>query len=137
MEEKERRKFRVIVGGTSEMSDYDFLKSKCDLVLSRKLSDPDFEVIIVSSDSKKGVDILAEKYAQEKGLEFKKYKTDWDKLGKKAGIYRNRRMSEESNACIAFLSGDEVVDRGIKNLVSIATKEKLLLREIYYPSRKA
>lgn len=127
---EKKKEFKVIIFGPREFNDYDLLKSKCDSILFRKLEDPEYSVSIVSAHSP-GVCLLCEKYAKERDIPVQIITADWDKYGKKAGIYRNKKMAEVSNACILFyVSGDESLNRGVKNMLSIAQENKLLIREI-------
>ncbi len=125
--------FKVIISGPKEFKDYEFLKTECDRVLSRKLVDSEVKVTIMSGCSS-GVENLGERYAKERGLAVQTFPADWNKLGKKAGILRHKRMAKESNACILFFmsAGGETMNRITKTLLSIAKEEKLLIREIEY-----
>ena len=128
------KEFKVIISGPKNFSDYKFLKSKCDIILSRKLKDPDCKVIIMSGCTS-GCDLLGEKYAKERGLSVQKFPADWNRIGKRAGLLRHKRMAKESNACILFfMSGGDDLNRPTKTLLSISKEEKLLIREIEYPS---
>lgn len=51
--------FRVIICGSREFDDYDLLKEKCDLILSRKAADPTEKIVIVSGCAR-GADRLGE-----------------------------------------------------------------------------
>lgn len=120
--------FRVIICGSREFDDYEFLRDKCDKILSRKAADPTEEIVIVSGCAK-GADTLGERYASERGYQVLRYPAQWDKYGKSAGYRRNREMAEVSNACIAFLSSISE-NRGTKNMISTALKMNLLVREV-------
>jgi hypothetical protein len=120
--------FRVIICGSREFDDYEFLRDKCDKILSRKAADPTEEIVIVSGCAK-GADTLGERYASERGYQVLRYPAQWDKYGKSAGFRRNKEMAEVSNACIAFLSLTSE-NRGTKNMISTALKMNLLVREV-------
>lgn len=120
--------FRVIICGSREFDDYEFLRDKCDKILSRKTADPTEEIVIVSGCAK-GADTLGERYASERGYQVLRYPAQWDKYGKSAGYRRNKEMAEVSNACIAFLSLTSE-NRGTKNMISTALKMNLLVREV-------
>lgn len=120
--------FRVIICGSREFDDYEFLRDKCDKILSRKAADPTEEIVIVSGCAK-GADTLGERYASERGYQVLRYPAQWDKYGKSAGYRRNKEMAEVSNACIAFLSLTSE-NRGTKNMISTALKMNLLVREV-------
>jgi len=120
--------FRVIICGSREFDDYDLLKEKCDLILSRKAADQTEKIVIVSGCAR-GADRLGEKYAEEKGYEVLRYPADWDRYGKSAGYRRNKQMAEVANACIAFFSS-VAENKGTKNMVSLARNMNLLVREV-------
>lgn len=120
--------FRVIICGSREFDDYDLLKEKCDLILSRKAADSTEKIVIVSGCAR-GADRLGEKYAEEKGYEVLRYPADWDRYGKSAGYRRNKQMAEVANACIAFFSS-VAENKGTKNMVSLARNMNLLVREV-------
>lgn len=120
--------FRVIICGSREFDDYEFLRDKCDKILSRKAADTTEEIVIVSGCAK-GADTLGERYASERGYQVLRYPAQWDKYGKSAGYRRNKEMAEVSNACIAFLSLTSE-NRGTKNMISTALKMNLLVREV-------
>lgn len=127
---EEKKEFKVIIFGPKDFNDYEFLKQKCNNILSKKLKDPDYKVTIVSAHSP-GVCLLGERYAKEYNIPVQIITANWDKYGKKAGVYRNKKMAEISNACIVFyIPGGDELNRGVKNMVSIAQENKLLLREI-------
>lgn len=119
--------FNVIISGSQDFKDYNLLKEKCDFYLSRKIKDG--KKIVVISGGTEGADKLGEKYAAENGFEVRRFIADWNRFGKFAGLRRNQQMTEIGNACIAFFSsyGD---NKGVTNLVSIARKNHLLVREI-------
>lgn len=120
--------FRVIICGSREFDDYELLRDKCDKILSRKAADPNEEIVIVSGCAR-GADTLGERYAAERGYQVLRYPAQWEKYGKSAGYRRNKEMAEVANACIAFLSSTSE-NRGTKNMISVASKMNLLVREV-------
>lgn len=119
--------FKVIICGSRDFDNYDLLKEKCDTILSRKKEEGE-EIVIVSGCAR-GADKLGEKYAEENGYTVSKFPANWEKYGKRAGYLRNEQMAEEANACIAFLRTDKEC-KGTKNMISLARKKKLLVREV-------
>lgn len=120
--------FKVIICGSRDFTDYELLKSKCDLLLSKKIEDG-YRITIISGCAK-GADTLGEKYANERKFDIEKYPADWNKYGKGAGFIRNEEMSKNAQACIAFFSSkNESI--GTKDMVKRATEKKLLVRKIY------
>lgn len=119
--------FKVIICGSRDFDNYELLKTKCDNILKNKKESG--EDIIIVSGCARGADSLGEEYAKENGYEVLKFPANWNKYGKKAGYLRNEQMAEEANACIAFLRSDKEC-KGTKNMISLARKKKLLIREI-------
>lgn len=117
--------FKVIIAGGRDFNDYDFLKSKCDLILKNKSHD---EIEIVSGCAN-GVDSLAIRYAQEHNYKLTKFLADWNKFGKSAGYIRNTQMADYADALIAIWNGES---KGTKHMIEIANARKILVRIIYY-----
>jgi hypothetical protein len=130
--------FRVIIAGSRNFNDYEFLKEKCDAILS-KIDD---EIWIISGTAK-GADQLGEKYAQEKGYYLLEVPAYWDKIEGKpykeigttttgkpywklAGHERNERMAKNSDALIAFDMGTP----GTKDMIQRAKNHGLKIRTI-------
>ena len=119
--------FKVIICGSRDFDNYELLKTKCDNILKNKKESG--EDIIIVSGCARGADSLFFFFAKENGYEVLKFPANWNKYGKKAGYLRNEQMAEEANACIAFLRSDKEC-KGTKNMISLARKKKLLIREI-------
>lgn len=122
------QEFRVIIAGSRKYNDYTTLKAKCDYLLSRKLTDPDCKVIIVSGGAT-GVDTLGERYASERGLDVERHPADWDKYGRAAGPKRNAEMADIADALIAFPKAGEE-NRGTLNMIQTARNKGLLVRVV-------
>lgn len=72
----------------------------------------------------RGVDLLAKRYAEERGIPVKEFPADWDKYGKRAGAIRNKQMAEyatsegkENSMLIAIMNHPS---RGTKLMIDIA-----------------
>lgn len=127
-EQNQKEPFKVIIAGSREFTDYEFLKSKCDYYLSNKIKT--HEVIIVSGHAR-GADVLGERYAREKGLKLLTFPADWDKYGNSAGYRRNCKMADIANACIGFtIKGLDC--KGTRQMLKIANNKKLKIQEIEY-----
>ena len=98
----------AIVGGR-DFNDYEQFKS---CVTGEKIK---FKTIV--SGGSRGVDSLAERYANEMGVPVKIYLPDWTKHGKAAGPIRNKQIIEASDCVIAFW--DEK-SHGTKSSIKIA-----------------
>ena len=119
--------FNVIICGSRDYDNYERLKSMCDYYLSKKIQSG--EKVVIISGGAKGADSLGERYAQERGLEVKVFRADWDKYGKRAGILRNTKMAEIANACIAFPSAYSE-NKGTTNMIQQAKQHNLLVRVV-------
>lgn len=128
--------FKVIIAGSREFRNYEFLKRKCDKALSQIKDD-----IIIISGCANGADSLGEKYAQERGYYLMECPAPWgDVEGKPAkqlkinsrgeqywtlaGLYRNQLMAEEADALIAFDMGTP----GTKDMIKRAEKQKIKIK---------
>lgn len=80
---------RVIIAGSKDFEDYDFMKQKLDEYFG---SEGGELVETIISGHAEGADILGERYAAEKGLPCSIFPADWQKYGRKAGPLRNSQM---------------------------------------------
>lgn len=125
----ETKEIYVIIAGTREFKNYDLLRDVCDKILENKSKD--HKIIIVSGHAR-GADTLGEKYASERGYDLRVFPADWDKYKKKAGHIRNEKMADLGNVLIAFFAdGFEELSKGTRDMVKVAQKKNLIIREIY------
>lgn len=125
--------FKVIICGSRDFTDYELLKNKCDLFLSKKIENG-YKITIVSGCAR-GADTLGEQYANERGFTIEKYPANWEKYKKAAGFIRNEEMAKNADACIAFFSSINE-SKGTKDMVKRATEKKLLVRKVYQNEKK-
>lgn len=59
-----------------------------------------------------GIDTFGEVWAKSNGINFKVFKPDWVKYGKKAGFMRNEDIIKNSDVCLAIWDGQS---HGTKN----------------------
>ena len=124
-----KNKFRVIIAGGRDFTDYQLLRQKCDKILGEKSKTS--QIVIVSGTAR-GADRLGERYARERGFQVERYPADWDADGKSAGPIRNAKMAENADALIAFWNG-EVKHSGTYNMIDTAMKrEGMLVRIVNY-----
>jgi hypothetical protein len=116
---------RVIVAGSRDFFKWILLCEKLGKILKNI---PQEEIVIISGGAN-GADKLGEKYASLMGYRCEVYKADWDKYKGRAGILRNRDMSEEADALIAFWDGQS---RGTKDMIEVAKAKGLKVRVIMY-----
>lgn len=117
---------RVIVAGGREFNNFDRLCKFCDSVI-RGYKTKNTIITIISGNAI-GTDRMGERYAQLRGYNLKIIPADWFKLGRSAGIIRNKQMAEyaiSDNAngiLIAFWNG---ASRGTGNMIQIAESYKM------------
>ena len=70
---------KVAVVGSRGLDDYEFLESVLDDLAN------DLGPFVILSGGAKGADALAERYAEEKGMDIEIFKADWKRYGKGAG----------------------------------------------------
>ena len=90
---------KVAIIGSRSFTNYEFLKEKCDTILSNTKS------VTVVSGGARGTDRLAEKYAAEKNIPVEVYKANWELHGRSAGMKRNLTMLKACTHVIAFWDG--------------------------------
>ena len=114
---------RIVIGGYRNFNNYEIFKDFVDLCIRDKS-----EITILSGHCK-GTDLMAERYAKEKGLVLEIYPADWKKYGKAAGPIRNKQMVENADTVIAFVSETA---SGTKNLIENAKKlnKELFIKNI-------
>jgi len=66
----------------------------------------------VISGGAKGIDTIAEKWANENNIETQIFYPDWNKYGKKAGFIRNEDIIKNCDICLAIWDGES---NGTKN----------------------
>lgn len=118
-------KYKVIVAGCRDFTDYELLKEKCDFFLQNQQP----EDIIIISGHASGADALGERYAQERGLQLETYPADWKAHGRAAGPIRNAQMASVAHALIVFWDGKS---RVTKNMIDTATKRGLKVAVVRY-----
>ncbi len=113
---------RVIVAGTRNFENYEYLRQALDHLLKNQLP----HVTIISGGAR-GADRLGEKYAQERELPVEVYPADWNKHGKSAGYRRNVHMVRniKADGLVAFWDGQS---RGTQHVIKEATQWGLAVR---------
>ena len=123
-------KLRVIIAGGRDFKNYVFLRDMMDKLL-RNYNPDDIEIVSGCQVSKYGyarwgADYFGEKYAEEKGIDLKRFPADWDKFGRAAGPLRNREMAEYGTHCALFWDGKSKESKSMKEL---ALEYELKLKE--------
>lgn len=140
--------FKVIVAGSRDYDDYDFVYRKLDnlllhqknvIIISGACGDKENGVLTFTRpDGTKvfGVDGLGERYAHERRHEVEYYPAQWDKYGTYAGPIRNKSMATTSGAkaCVIFNLNNS---RGSNSMEEEANKAGLQLRVYRITKRKS
>lgn len=147
------KQFKVIVAGSRDYTDYDFVREKLDHLL-QNVKD---EIVIVSGRCSTGTetfedcncvkvcgaDGLGERYALEKGYNTLEFPADWENTHDKsrtevsfrnnrpywtkAGIFRNGQMADIGDALVCFVLNNS---KGSLNMIKQA-KERGLKVKVY------
>lgn len=75
------------------------------------------EGTVVVSGGAKGADQIGVRFAKERGLQTEVILPEWDRLGKQAGIIRNREIISRVEMVIAFWDGSS---KGTKHSIDLA-----------------
>lgn len=103
----------LAIVGSRGLNDYNKF-----VVEIQKIELPKGEIRIVSGGAK-GIDTLAERYADEKNYKKLIIKPEWDRYGKGAGIIRNREIINNADMVITFWDGKS---RGTNHTIKRAKK---------------
>lgn len=118
--------YRVVVFGSREFDDYDFLKETLVQQFKYKHLEPS-DVTIVEGGAR-GADALAEFFAKEhSGVAHKQFPADWDKHGKSAGHIRNSEMAKYCDFGIAFWDGKSKGTRSMVEKLERMDKEVIVV----------
>lgn len=107
---------RYIIAGMRDFTDYEYFRAYM------KLLSPFLEITEVVSGHAKGVDSMAEYWAQSNKIPLKIFPAEWDRLGKRAGHERNHKMAQYAGGLIAFWNG---YSRGTKDMIKQANYHQL------------
>lgn len=114
------QELRIIIAGSRSFSDYGLL---CETMDQLKNVIAAADKIVIISGTARGADQLGERYAEEHGIEIKRFPADWEAFGRSAGHIRNREMAkyaiEENGYLVAFWDGES---RGTKGMIDYATQ---------------
>lgn len=112
---------KVIIAGLRGFNDYDLFKSELEKIIHNNA----IEISEIVSGGASGVDIMAEKYANEKGIVLKVFNANWKKYGRSVGPVRNKEMAEyvgENGALIAFW---DYKSKGTGSMIKLAEKNNV------------
>ena len=106
---------KIAVGGCRYFEDYNVLQSYLDDLLSKT---PDENIVVISGHCR-GADMLAERYADQRGYGKRIINADWRRYGRAAGVRRNAEMVNEADVIVAFWDDKS---RGTASLIKFTEK---------------
>lgn len=115
----EKPPFKIIVAGSRNYSDKDFIYERLDWVIQRIKNT--HEVTIISGCAR-GVDSIAISYAQDRGYLLERFPANWAEYGKRAGYIRNAEMADVADGLVAFNKNNS---KGASMMISLAQKKGL------------
>ena len=121
------KELRVIIAGSRDFTNYDFLSNQVHLILNAyKATNDNLNITIISGNAR-GVDQMGERFAKNNNLNLKMFPANWDKYGKSAGYLRNEEMlnyamNESYPILIVFWDG---ISKGTKHMIDIADKKQV------------
>lgn len=130
-------KFTLLVCGSRDIRDYNFVFDTLNFLLSKKEK---WDVKIINGGQRSydkhediyyGADFLSSQYATDCEIEYEEFKADWNLLGKSAGPIRNSLILKElPDACVAFFSKTST-NRGTTDMLNKAKKAGIPTRSYY------
>jgi len=90
--------------------------------VERAIEESGFSLAEIISGSARGVDALAEQFAEKHGIPCKIVPAEWEQYGRPAGLIRNAQMAAYADALIAIWDGQSV---GTAHMIQAARKEGL------------
>jgi hypothetical protein len=116
---------KLIVAGSRDFNDYNFLVEKLDHLLCKTR----ISACMLISGKARGADSLGEQYAKLRGFPVLEFPANWDLYGKSAGYKRNAEMAKIATHCVCFWDGKS---KGTGHMINLAKDQDLDLRIIRY-----
>lgn len=83
---------KVIIAGSRHIIDYEALKTLVE--------NTGWDIEEVVSGGCRGVDVMGEQWAEERGIPVRTFAADWARYGREAGELRNREMASYADGLI-------------------------------------
>ena len=112
-------KLAVVGSRIFDDSFYDEVKDKLDFIIAK------YHVNVIVSGGAKGIDTLADKYANEMRLSKIIFPAQWQVYGRSAGVIRNKEIVDYCDLLVAFWDGKS---SGTKNSIDLAKEQDKLLK---------
>ena len=94
---------KIAIVGSRTFEDYEAM---CSFIEEKLATMGCATIEAVVSGGAWGADTLAERYAQERGLQLIVFPAEWKKYGRRAGFIRNVDIIRECDVCFAFWDGE-------------------------------
>lgn len=120
---KNKEPIRLIVAGGREFSRYG------SVLHNIKRLNLKYEITEIISGGARGADKLGERAAKALGISIQQFLPDWDGLGNRAGMVRNREMGEYGDFLLVFWDGKS---KGTKGMIDIANQLRLPMVLVRY-----
>ena len=114
--------YRIAIIGSRDFNNYNYVESKVKELMPKE----DLEFIIVSGGAR-GVDTLAEQFADKYNYAKEIYRAKWHSHGKCAGYLRNHDIVRHADMVIAFWNG---ISKGTKHTINIAKNGERIVHVI-------
>jgi hypothetical protein len=116
---------KVIIAGSRSIEDKE--------IVYQAITESKFEITEVISGGAKGVDRIAEQWAEENGIPVRVVKPNW-KLGRGAGLANNQTMADQADALIAVYDGQS---KGTKDMIdTMRRKGRKIYTKMLSPTAK-
>lgn len=113
---------KVIIAGSRSIEDKE--------IVYQAIAESKFEIDEVISGGAKGVDRIAEQWANENGIPVCVVKPNW-KLGRGAGLANNQTMADQADGLIAVYDGKS---KGTKDMIdTMRRKGKNIFTKMHRP----
>ena len=119
--------YRLAVVGSRNFDDFDLFVRIMDRLRLVK------EIDAIITGGARGVDSMAEHYAEVNEIPFVVHQADWDKHGKGAGYIRNQTIWDDSDMGLAIWDGES---KGTEHSFKIAGKQEKQLLIFNYKENK-
>lgn len=116
-------KINLAVVGSRGMNDFDLLEK--EILKLYKIEN----IKYIVSGGAIGADTLAEQFANKYSIQTIILKPNWDKIGKSAGLIRNKDIIDTADEIIAFWDGESP---GTRNSIYLARKAKKKINIIMF-----
>lgn len=107
---------RVLVSGSRSISD--------PALVEQAITESGFPITTLLSGGARGVDRMAEAWAERHGIPIERIKPDWKRHGRGAGFKANEALISRAEAVVAIWDG---VSKGTKSVLELAKSSKLYL----------